>query len=96
MKLQLDAPLRSGTSVKVSFPIGARNAVAVPLTALVRRGQLTSVFVVGSDGVARMRLVILGASDAAQAEVLSGLDAGEEIVAAPARVREGVVVRRSA
>ncbi len=96
VKLQLDEPLRAGTYVKVSFPIGARDVVTVPLTALVRRGQLTSVFVVGNDRVAHMRLITLGATDAAQAEVLSGLAAGEEIVAAPARVRDGVTVRRGA
>lgn len=96
VKLQLDEPLRAGTYVKVSFPIGAHDAVTVPLTALIRRGQLTSVFVVGADGVARMRLVTLGPADGARAEVLSGLAPGEEIVAAPARVREGVTVRRSA
>ncbi|HET8772158.1 MAG TPA: efflux RND transporter periplasmic adaptor subunit [Thermoanaerobaculia bacterium] len=96
VKLQLDEPLRAGTYVKVSFPAGARDAVTVPPSALVRRGQLTSVFVVGSDGVARMRLVTVGSTDGAQAEILSGLAAGEEIVADPARVRDGVLVRRSA
>jgi multidrug efflux pump subunit AcrA (membrane-fusion protein) len=96
VKLQLDEPLRAGTYVKVSFPIGARDVVTVPLTALVRRGQLTSVFVVGNDRVARMRLITLGATDDAQAEILSGLAAGEEIVATPTRVRDGVTVRRGA
>jgi hypothetical protein len=82
--------------VKVSFPIGTRNVVTVPVTALVRRGQLTSVFVVGAGDVARMRLVTLGMIEGAQAEILSGLDAGERIVSTPARVRDGVIVRRSA
>jgi RND family efflux transporter MFP subunit len=92
VKLELAKPVRAGTFVKVSFRTGARDAIIVPEAALVRRGQLTSVFVVGSDGVARMRLITVGAD----AEVLSGLDAGETVVTAPARVRDGVVVRRSA
>ena len=96
VKLQLQAPLRAGTYVKVSFPIGDRQAVTVPLTALVRRGQLTSVFVVSDGDVARMRLITVGATDGTQAEVLSGLAAGESIVSAPARVHDGVIVRRSA
>jgi hypothetical protein len=96
VKLQLDEPLRAGTSVKVAIPIGTRDVVTVPQSVLVRRGQLTSVFVVGTDRVARMRLITLGATDGGQAEVLSGLAAGEQIVAAPARVRDGMVVRRSA
>jgi multidrug efflux system membrane fusion protein len=96
VKLQLQKSLRAGTQVKVLFATGSRNVIAVPKTALVRRGQLTSVFVIGSDGVARMRLVTVGSSDGTRTEVLSGLAAGEQIVAAPARVRDGVVVRRSA
>lgn len=96
VKLQLEEPLRAGTYVKVAFAIGTRDVVTVPLDALVRRGQLTSVFVVAADGVARMRLVTLGATGDGQAEVLSGLTAGERIVAAPARVRDGVVLRRTA
>jgi RND family efflux transporter MFP subunit len=96
VKLQLEQPLRAGTYVKVSFPLGERDVIAVPLTSLVRRGELTSVFVVGSDGVARMRLITVGSSDGAQAEILSGLEVGEAIVSAPGRVREGVVVRRGA
>lgn len=96
VQLQLDEPLRAGTYVKVSFPTGARDAVTVPLSSLVRRGQLTSVFIVGSDRVARMRLITIGSTDGTRAEILSGLAAGEEIVSAPARVREGVLVRRSA
>ena len=66
------------------------------MTALVRRGQLTSVFVVDANDVARMRLVTIGTAGAAQAEVLSGLSAGETIVSAPERVRDGMIVRRGA
>lgn len=95
VKLQLESPLRAGTYVKVSFPIGARDAVTVPRTALVHRGQLTSVFVIGEGDIARMRLVTPGASDGTQTEILSGLSAGESIVTATERVRDGVVVRRS-
>ena len=96
VKLQLDAPLRAGTYVKVSFPMGERDAVTVPLSALVRHGQLTSVFVVGTDNVARMRLITVGASDGTQAEVLSGLAAGEPVVSAPAGVRDGMIVGKRA
>jgi RND family efflux transporter MFP subunit len=96
VKLQLDQPIRAGTYVKVLFPVGARESVTVPAAALVQRGQLTSVFVVGTDSVARMRLITVGARDAANAEVLSGLDAGESIVTDPSAVKDGVVVRRSA
>ncbi len=96
VKLELEQPLRSGTYVKVNFPIGERSAVSVPLTALVRRGQLTSLFVVGADQIARMRIITIGVTNDAQAEVLSGLNAGETIVSDPAHVRDGMIVRSGA
>ncbi len=96
VQLQLERPLRSGTYVQVSFAIGTRTAVTVPLSALVRRGQLNSVFVVGAGQVASMRLITVGVVDGLHVEVLSGLNAGEKIVAAPARVRDGMVVRSGA
>ena len=43
-----------------------------------------------------MRLITLGSTDASRAEVLSGISAGESIVSAPERVRDGVTVRSGA
>jgi len=96
VKLELDQPLRSGAFVKVLISTGSRDTITVPNTALVRRGALTSVFVVDAQHVARMRLITVGSTDAARTEVLSGLDAGETIVIAPANVRDGVIVRSGA
>lgn len=75
-----DAALRSGAFARVAFPAGTRSGIAVPSSALVRRGQLTSVFIVDNDGMARMRLVTLGGTQGGQIEVLSGLDPGERFV----------------
>ncbi|HVS30234.1 MAG TPA: efflux RND transporter periplasmic adaptor subunit [Thermoanaerobaculia bacterium] len=94
VEIDLPAPLRSGSFVKVLFTTGERAAITVPATAVSRRGQLTSVLAVGDDGVARMRLISLGETTGQRTEVLAGLDAGETIV--PVRVpglREGVRVR---
>jgi len=96
VKLALERPLRAGTYVNVSFPIGVREAISIPLSAVVHRGQLTSVFVVGADHIARMRLVTIRSTDATHVEVLSGLAAGESVVANPAGVRDGVIVRSGA
>ena len=92
VQLEVSRPLRAGSYVKVAFAAGARDAITVPNEAIVRHGQLTSVFVVGTGDVARMRLITLGA----RGEVLSGLDAGERIVIAPGKVKDGVVVRSNA
>ena len=75
------------------FTSGARRAVAVPAAALQMRGALAGVFVVGRDGVARLRLVTAGDTIADRVEILSGLDAGETIVTALRGVRDGVRVR---
>lgn len=74
------AALRSGTYARVLFTTGSRDGVAVPLTSISSRGSLDSVMVVGSDSIARMRLVTLGDRIGDRVEVLSGLDAGERIV----------------
>src|SRR5205085_4765244 len=85
--------LRSGTFVSVLFTSGARRAVSIPAAALQQRGALASVFVVGRDGIARLRLVTAGDAVADRVEILSGLDAGETIVTALGGVRDGVFVR---
>jgi multidrug efflux pump subunit AcrA (membrane-fusion protein) len=69
--------LRSGIFGRARFPGSVRQALTVSEHALVRQGQVTSVFVV-ADGVARLRLVHVRG-----AEVLAGLAAGETVVVAP-------------
>lgn len=74
--------LRSGIFARVGFPGAARRALVVPSTAIVRRGQVATVFVIEND-LARVRLVETGGSDGAATEIRSGLDAGERVVASP-------------
>lgn len=88
VQIDLDTPMRPGAYVRVLFRTGERTAITVPPSAIVRRGALTSVFVVDTDGVARMRLVRVGEGS----EILSGLDAGERVVTEPKNVRDGVRV----
>jgi multidrug efflux pump subunit AcrA (membrane-fusion protein) len=92
--VKIDLPplpgLRSGLFGRARFPVGAREILAVPLGALVERGQLQSVFVVEADGVARMRLVKTGRRLGDRVEILSGLSEGEQIVVEGAdRVSDG-------
>jgi len=73
-----DAPgLRSGEFGKARFAGTPRRALTIPSSAIVRRGQLTSVFVV-DKGVARVRLVNLSDS-----EVLAGLAESEVVILSP-------------
>ncbi len=74
--------LRPGMFARVHFPLGKTKRLMVPHAAISTRGQLDRLFVV-SDGEARLRIVTLGGRDGKLVEVLSGLDAGERVVAAP-------------
>jgi RND family efflux transporter MFP subunit len=88
VKVDLPPGLRvpSGAFAHVYFSGPSRNVLVVPRAALVRRGQLTSVFVVDGD---RVRVRLVNAGDVAQGsaagvlEVLSGLDAGDRVVIDP-------------
>jgi len=93
IELPASARLRSGTFVRVAFPIGTRQAIAVPTSAVVRSGELASVFVVDTQGIAHMRLVTTGDPRGGRVEVLSGLDSGERIVTETHGVSDGASVR---
>jgi hypothetical protein len=81
--VKIDLPtasgLRSGVFGRATFPLGSREVLAVPAAAVIERGQLQSVFVV-DGGIARTRLITLGAKTGDQMEVLSGLAAGDKVV----------------
>ena len=80
--------LRSGEFGRALFAGTSRRALTVPASAIVRHGQLTSVFVV-DNGTARLRLVSLSDS-----EVLAGLTESEVVILSPpADVSDGRRVR---
>ncbi len=56
------------------------NIPAVPIQSISRRGNSASVFVVGSDGTLRERKVQVGLQTASDAEIVSGLNEGEQVV----------------
>ncbi|MBL8289035.1 MAG: efflux RND transporter periplasmic adaptor subunit [Rubrivivax sp.] len=64
--------------------------LAVPARAIVRRAELTAVYVLAADGRPLLRQVRLGRADSELVEVLSGVAAGERVALDPqaaARVR---------
>jgi membrane fusion protein, multidrug efflux system len=82
--------VRTGSFAKATFRTGTRSGITVPLEALARKEPPASMFVVGADGVAHLRLVTIGAATNDNVEVLSGLDPGERIVTRAANLRDGV------
>lgn len=72
--------LKSGLYAKIRLPVGAKDSLMLPRTAVVEKGQLTGVYVVGDKGVMTYRLVRLGKVYGDKVEILSGLSAGERVV----------------
>lgn len=96
--VRLDLPARSGLKTglfgRAWIPAGRRQAVQVAREAVIERGQLQGVYVVGQDSIARFRLIRTGALRPEGVEVLSGLAAGERIVLKDvARVSDGARVQ---
>jgi multidrug efflux pump subunit AcrA (membrane-fusion protein) len=62
---------------------GASERLYVPTAAVVRRAEMTAVYVVDAKGVALLRQVRLGRGSGDSIEVLSGLSAGECVALDP-------------
>ncbi|HEY6937043.1 MAG TPA: efflux RND transporter periplasmic adaptor subunit [Terriglobales bacterium] len=84
VELPADARLRSGLFGRAHVARGQRQAVLIPRSAVLDRGQLQGVYVIGADQLATLRYVTVGRVQDKQVEVLSGLQGGERVVAAPA------------
>ena len=99
---KMDKQILSGMFVNVQFQIAKKeitqsvksDIVLVPESALVRQGQLTGVYTVGSDNVAILRWLRIGKTFGNQVEVLSGLSADEQyIVSAEGKLFNGAKVQ---
>lgn len=81
--VKLDLPdvagLRPGMFGRLAIASGETEVLLIPSEALLRRGQLELVYVV-QDRRARLRLVRAGRSAEGTTELLSGIDAGEQVV----------------
>jgi RND family efflux transporter MFP subunit len=85
--VKIDLPtaprLRSGLFGRARFSRGERQALLIPRTAVVERGQLQGVFVLNQNRIASLRYVTLGKPSGSEIEVLTGLQGGEWLVAKP-------------
>jgi RND family efflux transporter MFP subunit len=87
-RIRLDLPagekLLPGQFARARFVTGTTRVLAVPATALLRRGEVTAVYVVDRDGRPQLRQVRVGEGVGdAQVEILAGLSAGERIALNP-------------
>ena len=73
-----------GQYARVRLAVGVATLLAVPESALVRRGEVTAVYVIDAKGAPRLRQVRVGSVvDEGEVEVLAGLAAGDTIAANP-------------
>jgi RND family efflux transporter MFP subunit len=95
LELRADLPagltgVTPGMFARAWLPGGAgEGRLFVPQRAVVRRAELTAVYVVAADGRALLRQVRLGRSDGERVEVLSGLGAGERVALEPQAAARG-------
>lgn len=90
-----DLPERLGHGFRVDVRIvveARQDAALVPLSALFRAGDEWAVFATDSDRAVR-RIVRIGVNDGRMAEVLGGLEAGEQVIEHPGdRVEDGSAI----
>jgi RND family efflux transporter MFP subunit len=94
-----DSSVLSGMFVNVQFPIENKtqavqtDRVLVPESALVKQGQLTGIYTIGTGNTAILRWLRTGKNFGNQVEVLSGLSANEQyIVSAEGKLYNGALV----
>lgn len=81
---EINQEIFPGTLVKVGFVGGEQQQLTVPESALVKRGELTAVYVTPPEGRVLLRYVRTGTPTAdGQIPVLTGLNDGEWIAADP-------------
>jgi len=99
---QIDKSILSGMFVNVQFPVANKkestttvsDKVMVPISALVKQGQLTGIYMVGNGNKAILRWLRIGKSFGNQVEVLSGLAANEKyIVSAEGKLYNGAKIQ---
>ena len=90
--LPLTPGLKTGMFGRLLLHKGSSETIVVPRSAIIERGQLTGVFVVDPDHIARLRWVKVGRSFEEVVEVLSGLNVGERVMTEASKGVDGASV----
>jgi multidrug efflux pump subunit AcrA (membrane-fusion protein) len=69
--------------VPAAIGTGASNRLFVPMSAVLRRSEMTGVYVLDSNGQPLLRQVRLGRTQGNEVEVLSGVRNGEQVAIDP-------------
>jgi RND family efflux transporter MFP subunit len=98
-RVRLDLPsstqqLFPGMFVKTAFVIGEKQVLVVPAQAIVRRSEVTAVYVVDAQQRIQFRQIRVGATNDGKREVLAGLELGERVALDP--ITAGAALKRQA
>ncbi len=98
-KIRVELPveetgLHPGMTVKVAFAVGETQRLLLPVSALVRRSEVSAVYVRSAEQLS-LRQLRLGHRFGDRIEVLAGLRAGEEIVLDPLAASAALVASRA-
>jgi RND family efflux transporter MFP subunit len=81
VKTKIGGPgLRSGLYARVMIPEGKKEAILLPKRSIIEKGQLTGVYVVGTDNIVTYRLVRTGREYEGGVEIVSGIGPGERVI----------------
>ena len=85
------ADLAPGMAVRAHLSTGTAKKLVMPLTAVLRRGEVTAVYVLDAQGKARLRQIRLGETVGdGLVEVLAGVTAGEQVSLDPVKTGVGI------
>jgi RND family efflux transporter MFP subunit len=92
----LNKSVRSGMYAKTLIPIGEVSILSIPSSALIYQGQLTGIYIVDDQNIARFRVIRTGKHFNKLIEVLSGLNPKDRyILNATTNITDGVKVDAS-
>lgn len=72
--------LTGGQFAKINIPVAKKDAITVPKSAIVQKGELTGVYAVDADNIVSYRLVRTGKEYGDRIEILSGISNGDKII----------------
>lgn len=100
VKVRIDLPsglegVIPGMFARAHFSVGSARKLVIPSSAVVRRAEVTAVYVVSKDNKVSLRQVRLGTPNGrGQVEVLAGLNPGETLALDP--VKAGIYAKSAA
>ncbi len=85
--------LKSGMFARIFIPLGGTGKLLIPQAAVIPQGQLSGVFILDDQSIARFRLVRTGKTYADRVQIISGLKDGQRYVqVVPSTLKDGMKV----